>query len=1142
MSRRQAIVLAAIAIAITTGACSSGLPKPDSQEYRDLVAAFYVGLSGLQSGEDVRAQQRLTQATELAPGEPAGWANLGLLAVRHQDLEKAYEHVEKARSLAPNNSQIEALLGLIESRRGKLPEAIAHLKRAAELDPANLRALYSLSQETERQANEAADAEAQQWLQKILAAQPENLAVILEVARLAAKRGDGETLKTTTSRLAAKSALWPAGAKEQMTALEQAAAGPNPRSAALQTAFLRNLLAPTPEFRQSRNAVSTPVEFASEPFLKFISLPSPSSEPAAPDLATTFSIENIPGIEPAMAVNPMVISFDGTSAPSLVFHDRNSLQIVGGARIGIARQSSQAFRVAASDFNYDFKTDLATVTDEGLRIYRQESISSFRDVTAGTALPARVLRARYQAIQTFDVDLDGDMDILLSPAIVTTPPVVLRNNGDGTFNELFPFAGLRDIRHFASADADGDGDPDLAVVSAGGFTVLTNERLGQYRERPVPQITGEISAIAVADLNGDSTMDFVLLHRDGRILRLSDNPAQNDWEVAEVARIAVPPADGTGPPLLIADLDNNGSLDIVAGFRNVLLGGAQGFAAVNLPPDVRVHAISDVNNDGRLDLIGVQGVQGEARAVRLINRGSKTYRYQIIRTRAAQATGDQRINSFGIGGEIEIRSGLLTQKQLISSPLLHFGLGENSQTDVARIIWPNGSVQAEFELNADGTVLAEQRLKGSCPMLFAWDGKQMSYVKDTAPWSPALGLHINAQVTAGIYQTEEWFKIRGDQLAARDGIFDLRVTAELWEVYYIDHYSLMAVDHPEGTEVFVDERFAIPPPELKLLATSAPKPFAMASDDLGKNVSHIVSALDQKYLGTFGKGPYQGITRDHWVELELPEDAPRDKHLYLIGHGFLHPTDGSINIAYSQTAYAPPQGLSIETPDAQGNWSTAKSGLGFPAGKLKTITLDLSGVFRPGAARKLRLRSNMEIYWDKLEWAEGLPDSTLKTQRLDLKSAELLWRGFSEFTQADEASPELPDYNKLIATSPKWRDLIGYYTRHGDVRELLTTVDGRMVIVNAGDEIRLQFPALPQPAAGFTRDYVMVGDGWIKDGDLNSTFSKTVTPLPYRGLKDYESAPGRLEDEPAYKRNPQDWQTYHTRYVTPEFFLKALRN
>jgi hypothetical protein len=183
----------------------------------------------------------------------------------------------------------------------------------------------------------------------------------------------------------------------------------------------------------------------------------------------------------------------------------------------------------------------------------------------------------------------------------------------------------------------------------------------------------------------------------------------------------------------------------------------------------------------------------------------------------------------------------------------------------------------------------------------------------------------------------------------------------------------------------------------------------------------------------------------------------------------------------------------------------------------------------------------MEIYWDKLEWAEGLPETTLKTQRIDLDSAELRWRGFSRFRKAGDASPELPDYNQLIATAPRWRDLIGYYTRYGDVRELLEKVDERMLIVNAGDEIRLKFPALPPPDAGMRRDFVMIGDGWIKDGDLNSTYSKTVMPLPYRGIKGYDRAPGRLEDEPAFRNNPQDWVTYHTRYVTPEYFRRALR-
>src|SRR5512134_2957785 len=125
-----------ISLLVTLSACTrtSGLPKPDSKEYRELVSAFYVGLAGLQTGEDVRAKDKLTRATQIAPGEPAGWANLGSLAVRHQEFDSAFETVEKASQLAPGNSQIEALLGLIESKRGKLSEAIGHFRKAVDLD------------------------------------------------------------------------------------------------------------------------------------------------------------------------------------------------------------------------------------------------------------------------------------------------------------------------------------------------------------------------------------------------------------------------------------------------------------------------------------------------------------------------------------------------------------------------------------------------------------------------------------------------------------------------------------------------------------------------------------------------------------------------------------------------------------------------------------------------------------------------------------------------------------------------------------------------------------------------------------------------------------------------------------------------
>ena len=68
-------------------------------------------------------------------------------------------------------------------------------------------------------------------------------------------------------------------------------------------------------------------------------------------------------------------------------------------------------------------------------------------------------------------------------------------------------------------------------------------------------------------------------------------------------------------------------------------------------------------------------------------------------------------------------------------------------------------------------------------------------------------------VPRNIATTGEWYKIGRDQLVPHDGYYDLRITAELWEVYYYDYLALMTVDHPVGTEIFVDERFVNPAAE-----------------------------------------------------------------------------------------------------------------------------------------------------------------------------------------------------------------------------------------------------------------------------------------------------------------------------------------
>ena len=151
--------------------------------------------------------------------EPAGWANLGILAVRQQELDSAYEDLNKARSLAPDNSRIEQLLGDLESRRGKLPEAIEHLKRAVQLDKTNIKALYLLAEQTERQGTGTSDGEALDIFRKVLDLNPGNTAALLEVARLAAKVNNAAVLRTVVAQLRQKSVAWPDEAKQQMQTL-----------------------------------------------------------------------------------------------------------------------------------------------------------------------------------------------------------------------------------------------------------------------------------------------------------------------------------------------------------------------------------------------------------------------------------------------------------------------------------------------------------------------------------------------------------------------------------------------------------------------------------------------------------------------------------------------------------------------------------------------------------------------------------------------------------------------------------------------------------------------------------------------------------------------------------------------------------
>lgn len=1145
-------------IAIVLSGCHSGaqLPEQGSKAYSNVVSAFYVGLAALQVGDDVQAESKLSEVTQLVPAEPAGWADWGVLALRQRNYDLAGQRLERARQLAPQNDQIYDLLGVLESDRGHSAAAIADLRKAVELNPKNLRAAYALGEEIERQGDPNSETEFQQVLQKILATQPANLAALLELARVAAKRSDADTLKSTVAQITARSSSWPPEVQQELFMVQAAAAGTDLRAAATRTTFLRNVLMRVPEYRQSLSVIKAPAGEEAQPVAHFLRMDSPVFKPAPPDAAITFSAQPV-----ADAANRRwswigAIHLGSAGAPVVAEADARQVHLSTGATLpfpgGSPNVPPSPEGVLQIDFNYDFKTDLVLAGAGGVRLFRQDNPSAFTDVTAQTKLPRSVVNARYTGAWAVDIEADGDLDIVLGAK--DSIPTVLRNNGDSTFLAIHPFTGITGLRGFAWADLDGDGNPDAAMIDgAGRLHVFMNMRQGQFRERALPAGLPLVKAIAVADANNDGVLDLLAVQNDGAIIRISDKNEGESWDTAEIARVPDVAKDLTGEVRLhVADLDNNGALDLFlapteqvsdtnATGALIWLGDGNGQFVPLLHPTgpALVFDAADFNGDGKLDLLGLST---EGQPIEAINDSARNYHWQIVRPHAVQAVGDQRINPFGVGGEIEIRSGLLVQKQPITGPQLHFGLGEQTEAEVVRVVWPNGTVRAEFGVKADTEIVTEQRLKASCPFLYAYNGKRMEFVKDAVPWGSAIGLRINTLGSAQIAATGEWYKIGHDQLVPHDGYYDLRITAELWEVYYYDYLALTTVDHPAGTEIFVDERFVIPPLKLGITTVSTPHDLDRATDDTGQDVTDLVRTLDGRAVASFGRGQYQGVTRDHYLEVDLGEDAPKGGPLYLIAQGSIHDTESSVNVAITQGSRWRAHGLSVEVPDGHGGWVTAQDNLGFPAGRKKTILFNLTNIFRPGTARRVRLRTNLEIYWDCIRWAQGAPDTPLRETTLAPTVADLHYRGYSVMHMPIGAgAPEVPDYNQIEGTKQRWRDLIGYYTRYGDVRELIKQIDDRYVIVNSGDELSLRFAKQPPPPAGWVRDFVIKGDGWIKDGDYNSTFSKTVLPLPYHAKNEYTTRPGRLEDEWVYRQHPEDWQRYHTRYVTPEVFKNALR-
>src|SRR5262249_20079263 len=347
------------------------------------------------------------------------------------------------------------------------------------------------------------------------------------------------------------------------------------------------------------------------------------------------------------------------------------------------------------------------------------------------------------------------------------------------------------------------------------------------------------------------------------------------------------------------------------------------------------------------------------------------------------------------------------------------------------------------------------------------------------------------------------------------------------EVVYLDEVRLLAVDHPADVEVYPNEYFASSPPfpSFRVIVTRNAQPPKGAWDDRGRDVLALVRDRDRRYVTDFPLAPFKGFAELHGLELDLGEWNPRTPLRLLLAGLTDYFTATCVYAAYQ--AGVQPIAPYVEALDAAGRWVRVVDDMGFPAGLARTMVADLTGRL-PRGTRRIRIMSNLKIYWDQI-LVDTTPEGTpLRLTTLPLAQAALRFRGYPRALEGNPPADLVYVYEDVSRTGPYARHA-GNYTRYGDVRPLLTKADDRFVILGSGDELALEFDpsALPALPPHWKRDYLFYADGFSKDMDFYAAYGDTVSPLPFHAMHRYPyTPPEEYPAEEPYLRYRLDYNTH----------------